>query len=745
MSSSSPPVLEASESWPCVSSVIDACVHSLILSGMKLHGLKRSSLLVVRPPLSGGSRSTNVFSHSGTHSREGVKAARVGGVHASGAAAPGVAWPVIDVALHYDARRDLEAPALGAKIAEASDVALDAVALPVAVLQLWQEGALKLDAPIEAIMAQSDDTSPAVARCTHMSPAQLLAIVGAPVPDEGKKEATARRLPTAGEARHVLEKVVEQAAGTSFASYVEKRVIHLRRDATAMEKMRVLLRALVLPLFDSASDHGLNPKGGGEGVLSVEVLNRLHRMAESVTENGGDAAGAASGNNANNRLGLGFRSSALWHGGPRVLWQHHGGGAADGGSSLLFVLPSNRLAFWLVTSSDLAGRTRQDSWNSRSNAPLFIAHLGGASAHTAPPMSSSPDRFTAEVAENFATQFLPHLAGTGSLHLRADQCSPISPSKALQSGGNMPVITTVPRTSEWLQPLPPHRSDPAIELLVFPCAGASAPGAYEAWSASLPSYVQVHAVLLPMRGARAGENMPCENLEELAHFVALAARSVLSSNKLHAPYVLFGHGFGALLAYEFALQARDILGRAPVALFVSGAECPGFRKARQTAASSASESDAHGAISSLGSEAALQVHNATRASRRVPTHLRANPLMLRAMANTLQSDLLMEERYLDTAQYPPLQVSCPVHAFAGADDSEVSEEALVAWEEVGAKASTSQRVSGDHHYLDDTRTREHLIASLVQLLTEQLAPSRASWVERLIGFDRSNNLVGANF
>lgn len=30
MSSSPPPVLEASESWPCVSSVIDACVQSVL-------------------------------------------------------------------------------------------------------------------------------------------------------------------------------------------------------------------------------------------------------------------------------------------------------------------------------------------------------------------------------------------------------------------------------------------------------------------------------------------------------------------------------------------------------------------------------------------------------------------------------------------------------------------------------------------------------------------------------------------
>ena len=617
---------------------------------------------------------------------------------------------------------------------------MNAVALPIAVLQLWQEGRLNIDEVVAPLLANDESTS--AARCAHLSPARLLTLtVDAPSsPPAGEttrrgEPSVRSRTPTAAEARAVLVRAVESAVGTDFDTYVEKRILRLPRGATPTERMHVLLRGLVTPLQDHAGD-GPMQKGGGEGILSARVLERLHGMMERLPDN------AAAADSTLGRVGggLGFHASALWPSGPRVLWQHFGGGAADGASSLLFVHPGSRLAYWLVTSRDgIPGSSLYNPWESRGGRPQRFA----ANAAHATPMSEAPDPFSADIVEFFASHFMPHLAGVGGTSLRVEQCdAPVLPLASADAPAESMPTLVAPRCSEWLQPLPPHRHDPVVELLVFPCAGASAPGAYEAWSTRLPSFIQCRAVLLPLRGARAGESMPCQTLDGLARHVAAAARSVLSANPMRSAYALYGHGFGALLAYEFALQARDLVGFPPIALFVSGAECPGWRAGES--AMSSSRAPSRGGTS-LADEAAqlvdlpksdVELRTTTLASRRVPTHLRANPLMLRAMASTLQSDLLMEERYLDAAVYPPRKAPSPVFAFAGVDDAEVPDGALMLWESAGESGSSACRVDGGHHFVDDARPRDQLIASVVRQISELLAPSRGGWVDRVCGLEQ---------
>lgn len=84
-----------------------------------------------------------------------------------------------------------------------------------------------------------------------------------------------------------------------------------------------------------------------------------------------------------------------------------------------------------------------------------------------------------------------------------------------------------------------------VKLFCFPYAGASAQ-CYARWRRGLPAWLDVRPVELPGRGARFGEPLH----EQLAPLVAQLVTELRAD--LHAPYALFGHSLGALIAFEVA-------------------------------------------------------------------------------------------------------------------------------------------------------------------------------------------------
>lgn len=85
-----------------------------------------------------------------------------------------------------------------------------------------------------------------------------------------------------------------------------------------------------------------------------------------------------------------------------------------------------------------------------------------------------------------------------------------------------------------------------VAVLCFPCAGASAMASYAHWNRWAPVSLTVRPVELPGRGMRTAE-------AEIRDFSALAD-DLTEVAQVHATddYVLFGHSFGALLAFECA-------------------------------------------------------------------------------------------------------------------------------------------------------------------------------------------------
>ena len=90
-----------------------------------------------------------------------------------------------------------------------------------------------------------------------------------------------------------------------------------------------------------------------------------------------------------------------------------------------------------------------------------------------------------------------------------------------------------------------------LTLLCLPYSGASAM-VYSRWRRQLPSWMQLQPVELPGRGARYDEPLQID-MRELARQLAREHKP-----GLQAPYALFGHSLGALLACEMAHAFREL-------------------------------------------------------------------------------------------------------------------------------------------------------------------------------------------
>ena len=111
------------------------------------------------------------------------------------------------------------------------------------------------------------------------------------------------------------------------------------------------------------------------------------------------------------------------------------------------------------------------------------------------------------------------------------------------------------------------RAHAKLRLVCFGHAGSTGAGAFRRWARALGPAIELWAITLPGRGARAGEPFAHEwqpLIEELAGATAA---------QVPEPFVLFGHSLGATLAFEVTRELAR-LGRSPESLIVSARGAP---------------------------------------------------------------------------------------------------------------------------------------------------------------------------
>jgi medium-chain acyl-[acyl-carrier-protein] hydrolase len=154
---------------------------------------------------------------------------------------------------------------------------------------------------------------------------------------------------------------------------------------------------------------------------------------------------------------------------------------------------------------------------------------------------------------------------------------------------------------------------------------------------------------------------------------------------LDRPFAFFGHSMGAIICFEIARHLRKEQLGGPLHLFVSG------RRAPQRPASRPPTYD----LPEPEFLKHLQHLDGT------PKEVLEHPQLMQLMLPLLRADFSVSQTYAHR-EGPPLD--CPITAFGGERDDEVSREDLEAWREQTTASFSLRMFPGGHFFLHSSQT-----------------------------------------
>ena len=164
---------------------------------------------------------------------------------------------------------------------------------------------------------------------------------------------------------------------------------------------------------------------------------------------------------------------------------------------------------------------------------------------------------------------------------------------------------------------------------------------------------------------------------------------------LDKPFAFFGHSMGAMIAFELARYFRRERGLLPSQLLISGRRAPHLPR---------TEKD----LSSLSDPDFL---DSLRELNGTPKEVLENRELMQLMSTLLRADFAVCQRYTYRHE-PPL--ACPIMAFGGLSDREVSRKQLDAWREHTSASFALRMLPGDHFFLNSDQ------GTLLTLLSQDL-------------------------
>ena len=215
----------------------------------------------------------------------------------------------------------------------------------------------------------------------------------------------------------------------------------------------------------------------------------------------------------------------------------------------------------------------------------------------------------------------------------------------------------------------------AVRLFCFHYAGGAV-STFRDWPRHLPRHIDLVGVQLPGREARFGE-APFRRMEPLIDELADQITPQLSER-----YAIFGHSMGALVSFELLREIRRRQLHPPVLYFPSGRRAPQIF-------------DDDPPIHHLPDHEFL--------SELLEHHDQRLDLMMSnaALRTTLLPVMRADVELCETYHYkhaPPL--NCPIFAFGGMDDPDVSEQHLKSWKEQTTATFRHFLFPGDHFFID---------------------------------------------
>jgi medium-chain acyl-[acyl-carrier-protein] hydrolase len=234
-------------------------------------------------------------------------------------------------------------------------------------------------------------------------------------------------------------------------------------------------------------------------------------------------------------------------------------------------------------------------------------------------------------------------------------------------------------------------ANPAASLRLFCFASAGhGPAMFRSWLPLVGRDIELGLVHLPGRESRWAE-APLEQLDALVpHLVEALAPAA------RAPFAVFGHSLGALVAFEVVRGLRARAGVEPRHVIASAHRAPHtpLRHARL----------AHLAPANFIAEV-----NARHGG--IPPDVAANQELMDLMLPSLRADYKVFEEYQYRDGAP---LSCPVTAFGGTRDPHVTREDLDAWRSQTTGPFALRMFDGGHFFVNDHRPL--VVSTLVDVL-----------------------------
>lgn len=228
-------------------------------------------------------------------------------------------------------------------------------------------------------------------------------------------------------------------------------------------------------------------------------------------------------------------------------------------------------------------------------------------------------------------------------------------------------------TTKWINHAS-HNSEAQINLFCFPHAGGSS-SYFAKWIRNFSAAINILPVEYPMREKRSGEAMP-DSLIELARQMAAECREIFS-----APFALFGHCTGAIIAYETASALQEKFQIEPSYFFASASVSPRHTKIQSVKLMSDEEF-----ITFIAQYGVVD-----------PVFLE-NKELLDYFLPIVRKDFELHENYTHGI-HPPL--NCPIHALNGNHDfNTAAAEEVDDWANFTTAAFKKDTFEGEHFYLD---------------------------------------------
>lgn len=234
-----------------------------------------------------------------------------------------------------------------------------------------------------------------------------------------------------------------------------------------------------------------------------------------------------------------------------------------------------------------------------------------------------------------------------------------------------------------------------LRLFCFPYAGGGAT-IFRTWPHGLPENLEICPVHLPGRGARSTER-PFSDLRQLVRSLADDIAPYLGE-----PFAFFGHSMGALISFELARYLRRSRGLEPSHLFVSGCRAPQVRNPEPPTYD----------LPEAEFIAELKRINGT------PPEVFEYAELMQMVLPLLRADFSVCQTY-SYLHEPPL--SCPVTAFGGIQDRDVTREHLEGWGQQTTGRFRMNLLPGDHFFINTSQRQ------LLNRLGENLPRTGGAW------------------